>query len=154
MRPRLLLWPKPINILLIAIGALALGFRAADNIAPTASPATIVMPGSTKTEVSVRTVKRIVKGRVVYRDQKVYVRVPLVVVHTDHHTIKVPAHLLPIRSAAAIVASPLVTVYIPVASTVFVPTTETVFSTVTTTETVIVPTTITLPLTESGGPDQ
>jgi len=140
-RPRL---PLAFNAALIAIGALAIGGKAAIAVAPTPAVSTIVEPGSTWTQTSVRTVKRVVHGRVIHRDHKVYVLVPLVVVHTDHRTIRVPAHKLPLRSAAATVANPLVTVYIPVASTVYVPTTVT--ETTTETDLVVTTVTVTLPL--------
>ena len=141
MRPR---FPKPLNIILICLGSLAIGARAADTIPPTPTDTTtVVAPGRTVT--STRTVRRVVKGKLVRVDDKVFVTVPLVVVHVDHRTIRVPAHRLPLRSASAVVANPLVTVYIPVSSTVFVPTTitETLPAS---TETVTIPTTITLPL--------
>lgn len=99
----------------------------------------------------VRTVRRVVHGRVVHVEDKVYVLVPVIVVHTDHHTIRVPAHRLPIRSAAATVADPLVTVRVQVPTTVFVPTTVT--TTVTQTDQLPpVTTTITLPLATSSPP--
>ncbi len=139
-RPRL---PLAVNAVLIAVGALAIGGKAAVSIAPPPA-STIVEPGSTWTETSVRTVKRVVHGRVIHENHKVYVFVPLVVVHTDHRTIRVPAHKLPLRSAAATVANPLVTVYIPVSSTVYVPTTVT--ETTTETDLVVTTVTVTLPL--------
>lgn len=143
MRPRL---PTPLNILLVAIGALAVGAKAAVNVAPTPDARTIVEAGKTRTVSSVRVhvVKRVIRGKVIHRDEKVYVRVPIIVVHTDHHVIRVPAHILPLRSAEATIANPLVTVYIPVPTTVFVPTTitETLPAS---TLTITIPTTITLP---------
>jgi len=138
-RPRL---PLAVNAILIAIGMLAVGGRTAIAIAPTPPASTIVEPGSTWTQTSVRTVKRVVHGHVIHENHKVYVYVPVVIVHTDHRTIRVPAHKLPLRSASATVANPLVTVYVPVASTMYVPTTVTE----TTTETDLVSTTITVTL--------
>lgn len=143
--PRLRL-PFILNAFFIASGALLVGFKAVSWTPTPLAPETVVQNG-TRTIVSTRTVKRVVHGKVVRRDEKVYIRVPLIVVHTDHHTIKIPAHNLPLRSAAATIVNPLVTVYVPVASTVYVPTTVTQTvelppSTVTTT----IPTTVTLPL--------
>lgn len=142
---RLLHWPRAINILFIAAGALVVGFRSVNQVIPTPTPQTIVQRGETRTILSTRTVKRVVHGEIVYRNEKVYVRVPVVVVHTDHHTIRVEAHLLPIRSAGVATANPLVTVYVPVPTTVFVPTTVTE-TLPPSTETVTIPTTITVTL--------
>jgi hypothetical protein len=147
---RYLRLPLLVNAVLIALGALTLGAKASIQIAPLPPAETVFAPGSTDTLYSVKTVKRVVRGRILHRNQKVYILVPLVVVHTDHHTIRVPAHRLPLHDASATIVNPLVTVYVGVPTTVFVPTT------VTTTETFVstltVPTTITIPLTEGGGP--
>lgn len=143
--PRFLFWPRPMNLVLIAIGALLLGARAAANVAPTPNARTVVQPGETRTRVSVRTVARKVRGRIVRVHDKVYVTVPQVIVHVDSRTIRVPAHRLPIRSGSAVVANPLVTVYIPVPTTVFVPTTVTETAPASTV-TITIPTTVTIPL--------
>lgn len=107
------------------------------------------------TSVSTRIVTRKVHGRLVHVHDKVYVHVPLVIVHVDHRIIKVPAHRLPLRSAAAVVANPLVTVTAYVPTTVVVPGEQvTVTSTVTSTEVSVSTITVTLPLNTTGpGPD-
>ena len=61
---------------------------------------------------------------------------------TDEHTVTVPAHNLPLKSASASVANPLVTVYVPVPTTIYVPVPTTV--TVVSVSTLTVPTTITI----------
>lgn len=143
---RILYWPKPVNIALIAIGALIIGGRAALMAAPT--PTQIVgerVVTDWRTVTKTRTIKKLVHGHVVRVDHKVYVQVPTIIIHTDHRVIKVPAHKLPLRSAAATVAQPLVTVYVPVqGDTVYVPTTVT--ETVTSTVTDILTTTVSVPL--------
>ncbi len=143
-------WPRLINFLLIAAGALILGVRAASDIAPAVpGTQTILEPGQTRTFVSTHIVTRKVKGRIIHVDDRVYVTVPFIRVHVDHRTITVQAQTLPLRSAQATVAHPLVTVYIPVPETIYVPTTVTTTETVQlppSTTTITVPTTITLPL--------
>lgn len=135
MRPRL---PLAINIAFIAAGALAVGAKAVDYT----GPAPLEQAGSvttiTRTGVETRVVRRVLRGHVVTVHDKVYVQVPVVVIRTDHHTIRIPAHKLRLRSASATVADPMVTVYIPVPDTVYTPTTVT-----TTVEVPGVPSTIT-----------
>ena len=146
---RYLRFPFLLNASFIAVGAfVVVGHATVSHIHPT--PQTIVEAHTvTDTAVSTRTVERKVKGRVVRIHDKVYIHVPVIVVHTDHHVIKVPAHNLPIRSAQATVATPLVTVHVPIPTTVYVPTVTTVTDTVTSTDTVTLPAvtiTVTLPL--------
>jgi len=143
IKPRL---PFPINATIIAAGALLVGKSAASDVVAPATSVVVQGRTVTDTRVRVKTVKRVVHGKVVVKNERVYVRVPVVVVHTDHHTIRVPQHLLPLRSAAATVADPQVTVTVKIPSPPATPVTVT--STVTSTETEIsvVTTTISLPL--------
>lgn len=137
-------------VVLLPLGMLLVGHGLANLAAPTGRVAdAVTLSGGTRVVTSVETVTRKVRGRIVRVADKVYVHVPLVVIHVDHRTIRVPAHKLPLRSAAAVVANPLVTVRVEVPTTVYLPTTVTV----TTTATTWVPTTttISLPLT-SGDP--
>lgn len=139
---------------LLPLGALMFGHGLANLAAPTASRI-VLGPGRTHTDfsVSTRIVAKKVRGKLVHVEDKVYVHVPLVVVHVDHRTIRVPAHRLPLRSGSALVANPLVTVYVDVPGpTVFVPTTFTTTATSVSTETITIPTTITLPLTWTTDP--
>jgi len=140
-----------VGIGLVCIGLSLIGWKAATLTShlgkASAGVVTYTSNGTVySTRVETRTVRRVVKGKVVYRDDQVYVRVPVVVVHTHHRIIKVPQHLLPLRSAAATVADPQVTVTVEVPGPS--PEPVTVTSTVTTTETSISveTTTISLPL--------
>jgi hypothetical protein len=142
----------------IAGGMLLGGWQLATAAAPVAASETVTSHG-TLYRTQVRTVKRVTKGRVITLPGGTQVvHVPVIIIHTDHKTIRVPAHNLPFRRVdqggdvqAATVAEPLV----PVTVTVYIPSTP-VTSVVTTTETVTtwIPTTITItvPL-DSGGPD-
>jgi len=147
---RFILWPRPVQIAFIAVGALIIGGRASIDAAGH-NATTIVVAGRPRTVVSTRTVRRVLEGRIVHREDRVYVLVPQIVVRTDDHVIRVPAHRLRLRSAAASVAilpaSTQVTVYIPVPPV-------TVTTTATETQTIIVPpttvtTTISLPIDSS-----
>jgi hypothetical protein len=143
LRPHL---PFPVNATIIAAGALLVGKSAAADVV---APATqTVVEGHTVTDYQtrVKTVKRVVHGKVVVKNERIYVRVPVVVVHTDHHTIRVPQHLLPLRSAAATVADPRVTVTVEVPGSSPEPVTVTSTVTSTDTEISVVTTTISLPL--------
>jgi hypothetical protein len=143
--PRLMLILMPIGMLLVGAGFARLA-------APSPGMVTVTKHG-TEYVTTIRTVKRVVHGRVVtLQGGERVVHVPLLIVHTDHKTIRVPAHNLPIHHKggdlqAAIVATPLV----PVTVTVFIPAepvTLTSFVTATETQTVtdVVPTTITVTL--------
>lgn len=160
--PRIPHLPR-IFILLFPIGLFVMGLGVSDHVADTGrlGVATVTRHG-TEYRTETRTVRRVVKGDVItLQGGTRVVHVPLIVVHADHKTIRVPAHNLPIHHKggdlqAAIVATPTM----PVTVTVYVPTTvypeaATVTSTVTTTDTTWVPTTvtttITLPLEPTGG---
>ncbi len=147
-----------VDWLLIMVGAgfVALGgWHVAEDIShPGAATVVTLTRNGTSYVTETRTVKRVVRGKVhTLPGHQVVVRVPLIVVHTDHHVIKVPAHDVPIKSASAAIAMPNVpvTVYVTVPAEP-VTVTSTVVSTVVSTD--IVPTTITVtvPL-EGGGPD-
>jgi hypothetical protein len=142
----------------IAGGMLLGGWQLATAAAPIPASKTIIRHG-TEYRTRVRTVKRVTRGRVITLPGGTrVVHVPLIIIHTDHKTIRVPAHNLPFRRVAqggdlqaATVAEPLV----PVTVTVYVPSDPvTVTSVVTTTETVTtwIPTTITVPPPETSGP--
>jgi hypothetical protein len=144
-------------VALIPIGMLISGWGLSERVSPLSADSgavTTITNRGTEYVTRMRTVERKVHGRIVHVEDKVYVQVPLVVVHVDHRTIRVPAHKLPLRSAAAMVASPLVTIHIPVPTTVYVPTTiyATVTSTVTSTTWVPTTTTISLPFTTGEPP--
>lgn len=107
------------------------------------------LPGETQT----RTIRRVTRGRIITLPSGTkVVHVPLIIIHTDHKIIRVPAHNLPFKrkgpatgGLTAAVAQPVV----PVTVTVYVPAEPvTIFQTVTETTTVtdIVPTTVTVPL--------
>jgi len=145
LRPHL---PFPINAAIIAAGALLVGkSAAADVVAPATS---VVVQGHVVTEwrTKKQIVKRVVRGRVVVKNRRVYVRVPVVLVHVDHRTIRVPQQLRPLKNASARVALPLVPVTVTVVVPGPSPAPVTVTSTVTSTDTVISveTTTISLPL--------
>lgn len=153
---RLLIW---VGVGFIAIGGWNLAKDVANLGSQTGAVTTITQHGTTLVTTDVRTIKRVVHGRVIHLPgDQVVVRVPMIVVHTDHHTIKVPAHTLPLRSASATVAltNVPVTVYVTMPGPTPDPVTVTVTSTATSTTTELVPTTetitVTLPL-EEGGPD-
>ena len=137
--------PRIIDYLLIGAG-MFLVFWGLNDYAPLHSGTSAETITRTRNGTSyvthVQTVKRVVHGRVVHINDRVYIHVPVVVVHTDEHTITVPAHNLPLKSAAATVANPLVTVYVPVPTTIYVPVPTTV--TVVSVSTLTVPTTITI----------
>lgn len=140
---RLLLWPRSVALAVGLAGVFWFGWGL-NNFSPLKSESrlgveTIHVPGSVSTQV--KTVKRVVRGRVIRREHKVYVWVPVVIVRTDHHVIRVPAHKLPLRSASATVANPLVTVSVAVPTTVYLPSPPV---TVTTTVTDLATTTITV----------
>lgn len=126
-------------VALVPIGMLLVGWGLSERVSPLSAQhngvETVTRHG-TRVVTTTRTVTRSVHGHVIRQNHKVYVQVPLIVVRTDDHIIRVPAHKLPLRSAAATVADPLVTVH------VVVPTTVTATETVTTTD--VVPTTITV----------
>jgi hypothetical protein len=145
--PRFPIWVA----VLLPLGMFLAGHGFASLAARSVARTVVETSYGTRTTTETRFVERKVHGKVIHRDEKVYVQVPVVIVHTDHHTIRVPRHLLPIRSAAATVAYPLVTVRVAVPTTVFVPTVETV--TVTSTATDIVPTTVTTTITLPFNPD-
>src|ERR1044072_6872481 len=85
-------------------------------------------------------------GKVVNKNDRIYARVPVVVVHTDHHTIRVPQPLLPLRSAAATVADPRVTVTVEIPGPSAGPVHVTSTVTSTETELSVTTTTISLPM--------
>jgi len=144
IKPRL---PFPVNATIIAAGALLVGKSAASDVAVPATSVVVQGRTVTDTQVRVKTVKRVVHGKVIVRNERVYVRVPVVVVHTDHHTIRVPQHLLPLRSAAATVADPRVTVTVEIPGPSSAPVTVTSVVTSTVTETLPGTTiTVTVPL--------
>lgn len=137
-------------VMMIGLGFVAVGgAQLADTVShlpdeQAAETVTLYRSGSVLT--TTRTVERVVQGRIIrLPSDQVVVRVPLIVVRTDDHFIRVPAHNVPLRSAAATVATPgllaTITVHVPVTSY------ETVTSTVTTTlPPITVPTTITTTL--------
>lgn len=139
--PRLLNWPRSVNAMIVGLGLALILITSGPGWIPEGDTGAVTIR-KTGTVTTTRTVERRVHGRIVRREEKVYVRVPLIVVHTDGHTIRVPAHLLPISGAAATIAHPMVTVRVAVPTTVYVPTTVTTTETVTSTE--IVPTTFTV----------
>lgn len=146
MTPRYLHWPKPLSAAIAGAGLFLILWGYAGWTPDGGTVATVVLPGHERTITEVRTVKRIVRGRVVHEQHKVYVLVPMIRVRTQTHWITVPAHRLRLKNAnaAVAVAAEPVTVYItvPIDAAPIV-----VTSTVTETTTQIVPTTITLPLT-------
>lgn len=111
----------------------------------------------TSTSTSTRTVKRVTRGKVVTLPGGTQVvKVPVLIVRTDHHTIRVPAHLVPLTrvhtggGASSTVATPTV----PVTVTVYLPAEPVTVTSVTTTTEVIL-STITLPaLTDGSTPEQ
>ena len=151
-----------VGIGLVCIGVSLLGWKGAtlaSGFGSTTAGFVTFTKNGTVYRTDVATVTQKVQGRVITLPggTKV-VHVPLVIVHTDHKVIRVPAHNLPIRTVerglvAATVAQPLV----PVTVTVYVPSApEVVTSVVTSVSTVTtwIPTTITvtLPL-NTTGPD-
>lgn len=146
------------TVILVPIGFLLMGWGVGNDYLAAKPPGVaggVVTKYGTHLVVSTETVTQKVRGKVVTRDQDVYIKVPVTFIRIDHRVVKVPEHLLPLRSASAMVATPLVTVtaYVPTTVTVAVPTTVTSTATVTSTDLVptTVTTTITLPL-DSGGP--
>jgi hypothetical protein len=112
----------------------------------------------TDTATSVRTIRRVTRGKVVTLPGGTQVvRVPVLIVHTDHHTIRVPAHLVPLKrvhGGGGLATSTVATPTIPVTVTVTVPSPPTTVTSVTTTTLVSI-TTITLPaLTVGSTPEQ
>lgn len=95
---------------------------------------------------STRTVRRVVRGHVVTLPGGTrVVHVPVLIVRTDHRTIRVPAQTLPVRGnggglTAAVDVPVTVTIRVPIVSTVYVPVTVT--SVTTTTETILSTTTL------------
>lgn len=146
MRPR---FPFPLNAAIIACGALLVGKSAATSVVAPAT--TTVVQHGTDTEylTHTRTVRRVVRGKIVTVQEQSFVLVPVVIVHADHHKIRVPKHLLPLRSAAATIANPKVTVTVAIPGPSAAPVTVTTTVTSVSTETlppVTVTTTISLPL--------
>lgn len=141
---------------LIPLGMLLVGWGLSDHISPLSAEtgAVTVTSHGVRVVTSTKMVERVVHGKVIHRADKVYIQVPLIVVHTDHHVVKVPAHKLPLRSAAATVANPLVTVQVAVPTTIYVPTTilSTVTSTVTDLSLVTTTVTASIPLTTTSEP--
>lgn len=147
-------FPRWLNGIIIGLG-LAMIFWHVPSLIPASTQGAVTMTkNGTEYVTTVRTVKRIVKGRIhTLPGHQVVVHVPLIIVRTHHRVIRVPAHDVPLRSAGAAVALP----NIPITVYVTVPLDEpplVVTSTVTVESTVTVPTTITvtLPLSE-GTPD-
>lgn len=116
------------------------------------STSTLTTTDST-TATTVRTIRRVTQGKVITLESGVkVVHVPLLIIRTDHHFVRVPAHNLRIRrgaspQAAVAVIPPqvpvTVTVYLPVTAE---PVTITETQTVHDLTTVTVPTTSTLPV--------
>lgn len=110
------------------------------------------------TDTDVRTVKRVTRGKVITLPggTKV-VKVPVLIVRTDHHTIRVPAHLVPLKrvyKGGGVASSTVATPTVPVTVTVYLPAEPVTVTSVTTTTEVIL-STITLPqLTDGGTPEQ
>jgi hypothetical protein len=145
-------------IALLPIGMLIAGWGLADHLsqlgaAQQSARATITRHG-TEYVTRVHTVKRVVRGHVhTLPGSQVVVHVPLIVVHTDHHVIKVPAHDVPLKSAEAAVALPNMPVTVWVTIPGPAPEPVTVTSTVTVTEQLPpVTVTVTLPLQEGDPP--
>lgn len=147
---------------LLLAGIFAAGWTLVSVTPPTSSTSdggelvTLTLPGETMTRV----IRKVTRGRVVTLPggTKV-VRVPVLVIRTDDHTIRVPAHFVKLRRlrragglASSTVGAPLV----PVTVTVYLPgspgPTVTVTSVTTTTEVIL--STVTLPLTTGGNPEQ
>lgn len=110
----------------------------------------------TGTDTATRTVRRVVRGRVVtLTGGTKVVRVPLLIVRTDDHVIRVPAHFVRLHrvtAAGGLASSTVGTPLVPVTVTVYVPSPPRTVTDVTTT-TVVILSTITLPLT-GGTPEQ
>lgn len=118
-------------------------------------------PYATVTDTIKTRLPGVTKGHVVtLPGGRKVVHVPVIIIHTDHKVIRVPAQNLPFkktgattRGLTAAVAQPFVpvtlTVYVP--TTVYVPVPTTVVTTTTVTD--IVPTTVTVsvPLDDVGG---
>ncbi len=140
-------------MVLFPVGMLLIGWGLSDRISPLSAQTgaeTVTRSGGVRLVTTTRRITRTVKGRVVHLPgQQVVLRIPYIVVRTDHHRIVVPAHTVGLPSPQAAVATPT----LPVTVTVYVPTTVTVDSppvtvtvTATTTDSVISTTTISLPL--------
>ena len=125
------MWLAVVLVLLIAGSGWTLAARiGSDPYATVTDTIRTKLPGETRTRV----IRRVTKGKVItLPGGRQVVHVPLIVIHTDHKVIRVPAHNLPIKRASprahaltASVPKPsspvFVTVYVPVVST----TTETV----------------------------
>ena len=147
--------PIPVGFVIGVLGLFLVGLRLATLAAPTPNTIAVdtVTHHGTTYLTRTETVSRVVKGKVIrLPGDKVVLRVPTIIVHTDNHRILVPAHTVKLPSAQAAVAQP----NLPVTVTVYMPTTVyaapvTVTSTVT--STVVVPpvtTTVTIPLQEVG----
>jgi hypothetical protein len=138
------------GIVFVAVGGWQLGQDVAQ-FGGRSDAVTITRHG-TSYVTRVHTVKRVVRGHVhTLPGAQVVVHVPLIVVHTDHHVIKVPAHDVPLKSAEAAVALPNmpVTVYVTIPG----PAPEPVTVTSTVTEQLPpVTVTVTLPLQEGDPP--
>lgn len=129
---------------LLPIGMLIAGSAIGD-LAAHRGTAALVTSYGTRTIVKTHTVERKVRGKVVYAHDEVFVHVPLVLVHVDHRVIRVPAHRLPLGSASATVANPLVTVSVQVPTTIYLPSDPVTVTSTVTTQLPPITTTITLP---------
>lgn len=147
--PRFPIWSAWI---LIPVGMLLVGWGLNDH-SPLSSGtlrrgAMTVTERGTRQVTTTETVKRVVHGKVIHLPgEQTVLRIPVIIVKTEHHKVVVPAHNVPILSAAAVIAHPRVpvTVYVQVPTTVYAdPVTTTATVTVTSTE--IVPTTVTVTL--------
>lgn len=148
--------PLWLAVLLLA-GFIPLGWTAANAVPPSGSSAaaeytsTVTLPGGTTT------IRRVTRGRVVTLPGGTrVVRVPLLIVRTDDHVIRVPAHFVKLRrvaGAGGLASSTVGTPLVPVTVTVYLPG-EPVTVTATTTTTEVIVSTVTLPLTDGGTPEQ
>lgn len=136
-------------MLLLAAGASLAATISTDPYASSSSTTlTRTLPGKS----TVRTIRRVTKGKVITLPSgRKVVHVPLLIIRTDDHYVRVPAHNLRIKrvsstSSAVAVIPPAM----PVTVTIYLPgeTPPPVTLTVTSveTQTVTIPTTITLPL--------
>lgn len=150
--PRLPRW----TMALLPIGMLILGSGLQEHVtAYYDRPSLVASPPETSWSTKVKTIQRVVKGKIIRRPGgQLVIRVPQITVRTDHHLVRIPAHFEKISSLQAAVALPdePITVYVTLpAETMQLPP-----STSISTETVQLPPTtitITLPPIISGGPE-
>lgn len=151
-------WLAAVLLTALITAGWSLGQVAGSDPYATATSTDTLTHTSTDTDTTIRTVKRVTRGRVVTLPGGTEVlRVPTIIVRIKHHKVVVPAHLLPLtrRPGERPIARPAQPVTVTIYLTSPAPPAVTVTETSVTTTTEVIISTITLPLTTTGGdPEQ